>query len=395
MKRIAFAVGYGRITTADGDVLEGRLRWGGDEEAFWSDTFDGVKADNPWAVHVPPERLVVSYPIEVFGLHLTRGERHIELTRPFMARFGDIALIESRALDILVTLKSGAVFEIDRFAADDLADGVRVWDAEGGVVDVDEGGIRTIEFLPTAGLDDVPDRLHGTVSTGQGEFEGFIRWDWEKSVGTGMLNGRTADGELDIRFDTIRSIARDSDDLTLVTLVDGRELSLSGTRDVGPRNRGIGVEDRRFGRALITWHAFQRIDFSPGSSGPAYDDFPPGRPLTGTVTTHDGRHLTGRLVYDLDESETTETLDSGSQGVSFSIPFGLIATIIPPRDETSEDDHTRVILHGGHEFNFEAAGDLGPGNPGMLIFIEGQETAEHVPWDGVERVELDGWGAEG
>ncbi len=28
---------YGRVTTDDGATYEGRLRWGGDEEAFWGD----------------------------------------------------------------------------------------------------------------------------------------------------------------------------------------------------------------------------------------------------------------------------------------------------------------------------------------------------------------------
>jgi len=37
-----------------------------------------------------------------------------------------------------------------------------------------------------------------------------------------------------------------------------------------------------------------------------------GRPLTGKVITRSGRRLAGRLVYDLDESETTETLDAPS-----------------------------------------------------------------------------------
>ncbi len=63
---------------------------------------------------------------------------------------------------------------------------------------------------------------------------------------------------------------------------------------------------------------------------PAYGDFPTGRPLTGDVTTRGGRRFTGRLVYDLDESETTETLDAPSQDVTYNIPFGLIASIVLP-----------------------------------------------------------------
>ena len=47
-----------------------------------------------------------------------------------------------------VTLKSGTVFTLDRFAAGDIDDGVRVWDGRRGVVDLDARRIRTIELLP-------------------------------------------------------------------------------------------------------------------------------------------------------------------------------------------------------------------------------------------------------
>jgi hypothetical protein len=48
---------YGRVTTVDGSAYEGRLRWGGDQEAFWGDYFNGSKKANLWAAHVPRERL--------------------------------------------------------------------------------------------------------------------------------------------------------------------------------------------------------------------------------------------------------------------------------------------------------------------------------------------------
>src|SRR5437868_7033586 len=43
---------YGRITTVDGATYEGRLRWGGDQEAFWGDYFNGSKDKNPWLAQV-------------------------------------------------------------------------------------------------------------------------------------------------------------------------------------------------------------------------------------------------------------------------------------------------------------------------------------------------------
>ena len=256
-------------------------------------------------------------------------------------------------------------------------------------MDLGERLTRAIEFLPTAGLTAAPDRLHGTVRTPQGDFTGFLQWDREKCVGADELKGRTADGELSLRFDAIRTIARESDDSSLVTLLDGRELVLSGTREVGRGNRGIYVDDRRYGRVLVSWDAFEHLDFNPGGSGPAYDDFPPGRPLVGSVTTRTGRRLTGRLVYDLDESETTETLDAPTRGVDYTIPFGLIALIEPPDEEECTDRHATVTLHSGENLQLECAGDLGEGNAGMLIYVDGRERPEYVPWADVERVDLD------
>jgi hypothetical protein len=379
---------YGRITTVDGATYEGRLRWGseGNQEAFWGDYFNGAKEENPWVVHAPLERLPKeSDPIEIFGIEILQRERQSDLGRLFMARFGDISRVEARGDDVRVTLKSGTVFDLDRLEASDFDDGVRVWDGRRGVVGLDSLRIRTIELLPTARLDAAPGRLHGTVRTRQGDFTGFVQWDREECVGSDKLDGRTAQGELSPRFDTIRSIARRSRDSSLVTLLDGREIELSGTPEVGDGNRGIYVDDRRYGRVLISWDAFERLDLGPGGGGPAYGDFPPGRPLTGSVTTRAGRLLAGRLVYDLDESETIETLDAPSQGVDYTIPFGLVASIVLPRGA----ERARVTLQNGEELQLERTGDLGEGNAGLLIFVEGRQRAEYVPWTDVEQVDLD------
>ncbi len=85
---------YGRITTEDGDVYEGRLRWGGNEEAFWGEYFNGFKDENPWSVHVSPDRLKKKRAIKIFGVEIAQWESDVNLGRPFMGRFGDIARIE-------------------------------------------------------------------------------------------------------------------------------------------------------------------------------------------------------------------------------------------------------------------------------------------------------------
>lgn len=380
---------YGRTTTVDGATYEGRLRWGGGEEAFWGDYFNGRKDENPWIGLVPPEPSAKRRGIKFFGIEFGKREPEIDPERPFMARFGDIARIEARDEDIRVTLKSGTVFDLDRFEADDLADGLRVWDGTRGVVDFHERQIRMIELLPTAPLDIVPYRLHGTVHTRQGGFTGFIQWNREKGVGSDGLDGRSAEGKLSLRFDTIRSITPRPPDSSLVTLLDGREIVLSDSRDVGRGHRGLYVDDRRYGRVLIQWNTVERVDFGPGGSGPAYGDFLPGHPITGSVTTRAGDVFTGRLVYDLDESETTETLDAPSGSVHYTIPFGLIASIAPSGDGEPRARPTRVTLHDGEELQLEPAGDLGEQNAGMLIFLDGRPDPEYLPWTDVEQISFD------
>jgi hypothetical protein len=306
-----------------------------------------------------------------------------------MARFGDIARIEARGGDVRVTLKSGAVFDLDRFDASDFDDGVRVWDAREGVVDLDSLRIRAIEFLPTPTLDAVPYRLHGTVQTRQGPFTGFVQWDRKACVGSDEFVGRTDAGALRLRFDTIRSVARRPGDGALVTLLDDREIELSGSRQFGTGNHGIYVDDPRYGRVLVSWDAFERVDFGPGGSGPAYGDFPPGEPLNGSVTTRAGVRLTGRLVFDLDESETVETLDAPSAGVDYSIPFGLVASIVPAGDDERDAPLANVTLRGGEQLRLERTGDLGERNAGVLVFVDDRRRPEYVPWADVARVDFD------
>jgi hypothetical protein len=382
---------YGRVTTIDGATFEGRLRFGRDQEAFWGDYFNGRKTRNPWAAYVPAERL----PKERRRAHHFLGfwfgpmqVRTAPLDRLLMARFGDIARVQASARVVQVTLKSGTVFDLPRSEASDFDDGVRVWMGTGGVVDLDSLRIRTIEFLPTASLAGAPTRLHATVRTAHGEFTGFIQWDRQECTGSDTLYTRNASGRLELPFDTVRSIARRSSGGALVTLTDGREIAVWKTQR-GDGNHGVYVDDRRYGRVLVPWEAFVRLDFSPADSGPAYGDFPPGRRLAGSVTTRDGRRLAGRLVYDLDESETSETLDAPSEGVDYTIPFGLVASIVLPAGGAGADQRADVTLQSGEELHLKREGDLGARNGGMLIFAADKQHPEYVPWSDVARIELD------
>ncbi len=395
---------YGRIKTYSGATYEGRLRWGGDEEAFWNQYFNGYKDENPWGRYLSPEQLTTqAEPIEVFGVSIAQGQTQMELGRPFMMRFGDMARIEAHgqgvraALEqgvhydpnVRVTLKNGTVFELNRNEAGDFDDGVRVWDVTQGIIDLAAHQIWSIDFLPTPPLHDVPDRLHGTVHTTQGTFTGFLQWDRQASTGSDQLVGRTADGALALPFDSIRTIARHVRNSTLVTLNDGREVVLAGTREVGSGNRGIYVDDPRYSRVLVSWEALERIELHPANIGPSYDAFSPGRPLWGTVLTQTGQRHTGRLVFDLDESATTETLDAPYAGIDYTLPFERITSIVTHHHTEQDAPTANVTLQSGEVVRLEHAGDLGAGNAGMLIFTDGIDQPTYVPWPHVTQIDFD------
>jgi hypothetical protein len=189
-----------------------------------------------------------------------------------------------------------------------------------------------------------------------------------------------------LRFETIRAIAPRQPGRSLITLFDGREIELSGTQDSGRNTRGVYVDDPRYGRVLVSWNACERVEFRPGGAGPAYADFPPGGPLTGSVTTRAGRRHAGRLVFDLDESEISDTLDAPSQGVNYIIPFGLVDTLVPPGAEARR---AKVTLHSGEELHLDSAGDLGETNAGLLVFTDGQQRPDYIPWRQVAQIHFD------
>ncbi len=381
---------YGLVTTIDGGIHEGRLRWGGDEEAFWSDTFYGFKDENPWAEYVPPEKLKQPRPIELFGVEIGQRSRDVPLGRPFMARFGDMKRIDASARTLRVTLKSGTSFDLNRLEADDFADGLRVWDANDRALDLPERRIRSVEFHPTPALRMTPERLHGTVHTRSGEFTGFLQWNRKGYVVSDPLVGPGGDIEANPRFETIRSIARDSSDGSLVVaLRAGGEITVTGSHVAGAGNLGVSVDDSRYGRVLVSWDAFERVDFSAGPTSPSYQDFPAGHPLSGTVTDRSGRRLAGRLVFDLDESETTETLDAPSEGVTYTIPFGQVASIATSDGTRAAMGPAKVTLRSGEELLLDRTGDLSEGNGGMLIFSDSSATGEYMSWDEVARIDFE------
>lgn len=376
---------YGKITTESGSTYEGRLRWG-KEEAFWGDHFDSVKEERPYIDEAPESERRGSKPIKIFGITIGASWDDASDGRSLVARFGDVHKIELQGGDEAVLhMKNGSKIEIDG-GSNDLGGKIRVWDREVGEIDVRWNRIRDIEFLPTpADLKVAEQRLFGTVETRAGKFTGFIQWDKDECLSTDKLDGESKDGEMAIEMGKIRTIERHTRNSARVVLTSGRELILDDTNDVNSGNRGIFVEDPRYGRVLVDWNAFERVDLeTPESSGPGYADFAPARPISGKVTGEDGEVHRGRIVYDLDETETWEILGGDRRDVRYFIPFELVAAVIP-----ESHDSSRIVLKNGEELELEDTADVGDDHDGVLV-LGGEDTKPvYLAWDKVRRIDFD------
>lgn len=375
---------YGEVHTESGNVYEGRLRWG-KEEAFWGDHFNSSKEDRPWVEDAPRDRDRRER-IEVFGVDIGVRWGHWDGGRQFVAPFGAIRELEMhRGGELTAHMKGGHELRLDG-GSNDIGADVRVWDASLGEIKIDWDEIEKVVFKSTPSNLDVGGvhRAYGTVRTDDDRvFTGWIQWDQDECLSTDKIDGETRDGDLSIDLGRIRSIERRSRSSSRITLQDGRELVLDGTNDVDDDNRGIFVEDPKWGRVLVRWDAFDRIDFEkPGGSGPAYDDFPPGKKLEGTVVTRRGDELSGRIAWDLDEEEDWEYLNGEWRDVEYNIPFRMIASIEPRGSSSS-----RVVLRNGEEIELEDAADVDDGNAG--IGVKGSGNPQYVDWDDVRRVQFD------
>lgn len=375
---------YGTVTTHAGTTYTGLIRWGG-QEAFWDDLFQSLKIELPYASYAEP----VEQPEESewWWQELAKKlrqtvERH-EMGRIFIARFGDISRLEVvGADDAVVTMRSGTTYRISGYA-NDVGATLTVIDAQRGGVDVEWGRVDVVEFSPApADLTFPGFRLFGTVDAGGRLYSGFIQWDEDEGLSTDRLDGDGDGGRLSIPFGTISSIEPVSSAKARVRLTDGREMVLGGTNDVNSSNRGILVEDPRYGRVKVTWGELRRVELSrPEGSGRSYREFDRPRPLRGTVTMADGSTVAGTIHFDLDESESWEMLNGGSGGVSFDIPFSRVRSI------ERGDDAALVTLTNGEELLLDDGQDVGVRNAGIVVEpASGGET--YLRWRDVRRLDL-------
>ena len=377
---------YGKVYTDDDEVYEGQIRWG-KEEAFWFDHFNSSKPENENLEYLSRKEIKSldedHYRSDIkslFGWEVNWGNDH---THSFSCEFGNIKSLEiGRRGRIELELKNGEKLELEG-GSNDIGTYVQVSDQSIGHIKVDWDRIERVEFMQAPiGYDSYYGApLYGTVEVESGEqFTGYVQWDHDERLANDELNGKNRDGEIDLEFGNIKSIARDSRS-SIVTTNSGRSLNLRGTNDVNNENRGVIVNIPGQGRVDIPWDEFEIVTFSTPKMGIInYDDYDASIEISGTVETEEGDKVDGRIVYDLDEAYQFEILNGKKDGIEYHIPFQLIKSIHP-----ASRKKTVVKLKSGKEIKLEDSVDVNEDHDGLLVFGSDDEP-KYIPWHEVESI---------
>ncbi len=395
---------YGEVSMINGDRYKGQLRWGS-EEAFWDDMFNATKNENPFPDYLDRDDMEENGNRKSKNTYIRWNDRSGFLSlwgdrgniisisgtssRQFACRFGDIAELRPIGRDLVeLTMRNGEKQEVGG-NTNDIGTKIKVYDDEIGIMDLSWDRIEKIRFLdgPKKLSNKMGEPLYGTLTTLKGgKFTGFIQWDNDECLSTDKLDGQSENGKMAIEFGNIASISPDGRG-SRVTLRSGRNLYLYGSNDVDSRNRGIVVKNPEWGRVLVNWKNFDRLDFSddiPGS-GLAFKSFDKQKPIAGRLKTTDGESLAGLFAFDLDEYWNWEMLDGKDDGLEYQIPFQQIKSIKP-----KNYNYSLITLRSGRELILGETQDVTDRHDGVLVFKNSKDEAPvFVPWKKVEEFVFD------
>lgn len=382
---------YGRITTVEGDIFEGVIRWD-KNEGSWVDVLDGNKDLDRRDQRSSSRRKYRDKEKSIKILGITIGKTYSDWDNWGSAqsgiRFGHIKTIEVIDDDaVRLVLKSGLEVELEG-GSTDIGEDIReiiIEDPDEGEIELVWDDIETIELdsPEKAYKSSVGDRLYGTLTTRRGEeFSGFICWDIDELFADDILDGSHKGRKRKLRFGKIAKIERYSSNGAVVHMKDGDEMVLRESNDVDDSNRGIIVSDPSFGQIRVNWDEFDALEFKDAPRPIVYTDFDGGRPLYGTVVTEEGDSYTGKIRWDNDEEYTWEILDGDYRDIEFDIEFGLIKSI-----EKKSYRSSIVTVSDGRTFRLRGSNDVDEDNKGIFIETDGEEEIE-IEWEDFSKVEF-------
>jgi len=384
---------YGKITTTDGDILEGLIRWD-KNEGNWVDILNGTKdlSDKNSRKHSSrnKKKRNKETSIEIFGITIGKSSSsnwNIFSSAQSGIRFGHIKTLEPIDDRALLVLRSGDEIELYD-GSTDIGNGIReimIEDEDEGDVELLWDDIELIEFM-SADYDEESiygERLYGTLTTRRGdEFTGYVCWDVDELFTNDILDGDERGRSRKIKFGKIKSIERYSSSGATVILTNGDDMLLKNSNDIDDGNRGIIISDPGFGQIVVEWDEFDKIVFDPVPRHVQYNDFDGGRRLIGTVYTEDGESYNGRIRWDDDEEYSWEILDGEYHDIEFDVEFGLIKKIEKKSHRTSI-----ITILDGRTFRLRGSNDVDGDNKGIFIETDVDDEVE-LDWDEFSYVEF-------
>ncbi len=387
---------WGTVITSKGAEITGFIRWDRNE-INWTDLLNGSKRFDWEALAVWDEAVnqgaepTDDRSIEFAGYRITWDDD--QGSQPDVAdsgvRFGHIASLRVTGDDeVEVTLRSGQTFELAG-GATDIGTNIRelLIEVPGGeTIELEWNELERVEFSSAPpGAQPSSSRLYGRVEDRWGNpLSGYIAWDLDEALGADLLNGELDGRNRSIAFDRIASIQRDGWDASIVTLLDGSVMRLSGSSDVGRGHGGVQVSDPRLGQITVSWDDFGRVDFREPDPPLTWDDFAESRRLRGTVETESGEVVTGWIRWDADEEYDWEILNGNWRDLIHHVEFSMIARI-----EKRSSRESDVILWDGRVLQLDGSNDVDRGNKG--IFVETDSGERYlIKWANFASAEFEG-----
>ena len=226
--------------------------------------------------------------------------------------------------------------------------------------------------------------IYGTITTTGGRvLTGPIRWDnnenfWNDRLDTSKIEkvknedrgfrislfGVTIGGadshtenQLSIEFGHLRSIRRTQPPGkgAFLTLRTGEIIEVRTDHgDLGPRMRGIQIQDPAEGGVELDWRELKTVEFVKNPEAGGGRD---GQRLYGSMFTKAGT-FTGYINWDRDESMLDDVLDGYEDGEEREVAFRRIRAIEPGRNEATVTltDDSKMVLDGTNDVNADNRG---------------------------------------
>lgn len=388
---------YGKVYMHDDRVYEGPIRWG-KEEVYWVDIFNAGKEKNPNLKYLSSNQRDDlekrrhdgdywngSFWAGLFGSW--SYDEDYEFTHQFACQFGELKSLEPDGRKYVnIVLQNGNKITLKGEGYNDVGLDIRIMDAEMGSVEVEWSRIEKIEFMKTPKRieNKFGNPLYGTVEAYGKKFVGYVQWDHDERLSTDKLDGDADDGELSIEFGKIKSIERRGGRCNVV-LKSGRELRMGGSNDVGSGNRGVIIMNKDFVAIDVPWEEFSKVTFedAPGNALTTYDDFANQKMLNGSVTLQNGKTLSGKVVFDLDEEFDFELLQGKNNDLEYITTFRKIKRL-----ESTSSSRCSVELRSGEKIMLDDAQDVNERNQGVLVFASANSAPEYIRWEDVKSIDF-------